>query len=145
MIKVESDNASPRLFLLPLAEIRNFLRHVFAALPNEASGLLLGHESGRHTVLSFAGQSCSDNKPHSFRIGEAVIRQVAASLRGSKVRICGCAHSHTRGRAFPSPRDCESAKGDCLLWMIYSVPRRDLNLFEWDGKAFGRVRFRITR
>jgi proteasome lid subunit RPN8/RPN11 len=132
------------MYLFPISQLERFLKHIRAALPREASGLLLGREWGRFTVLSFAGTSSEENTPSSFRIRDAAIERVAESLQGSGMRICGCAHSHNFGRAFPSRYDCAAEKGDCILWMIYSVPRRDLNLFVWDGASFNKERFRIV-
>lgn len=131
------------MYLLPIDQLEQFLKHIRAALPREASGLLLGKEWQRFTVLSFVGTSSKENTPFSFRIRDAAIDRIGESLRGSGVRICGCAHSHNFGKAFPSRRDCVAKKGHCTLWMIYSVPQRDLNLFVWDGMTFNKERFRI--
>jgi proteasome lid subunit RPN8/RPN11 len=131
------------MYLLPVDQLEMFLAHVQAALPREAAGLLLGSEWKRSTVLSFVATSSEENTPLSFRIRDAEIDRISQSLRGSGKSIRGCAHSHTLGRASPSRRDRAAEKGPCTLWMIYSVPRRDLNLFSWDGGEFCKERFRI--
>ncbi|MBI4539227.1 MAG: Mov34/MPN/PAD-1 family protein [Gemmatimonadetes bacterium] len=131
------------MYLLPIDQIEQFLTHVQAAFPREASGLLLRREWKRFTVLSFVATSSEENTRLSFRIRDAAINTIAESLRASGTRICGCAHSHNFGKAFPSSHDCAATKGPCTLWMIYSVPRRDLKLFVWDGTTFHKERFRI--
>ena len=132
------------MYLLPIDQIEQLLTHVKAAFPREASGLLLRRELRRFSVLSIAGTSSEENTLISFRIRDAAIDKIVASLRGSDKKICGCFHSHVVGPARPSSRDCDASKEPGDLWLIYSLRFRDLNLFGWDGLAFQKERFRIV-
>jgi proteasome lid subunit RPN8/RPN11 len=132
-----------RRYILPPSELEKIIEHVFSAIPKEACGLLLARDSARNSILSFIGLPSSGNSEYSFRIKDISICQIANSLRGSKTRICGCVHSHIRGRAKPSLVDCESSKGQCLIWMIYSVRYQELNLFEWCETGFRKIHLRI--
>ncbi|MEK6262564.1 MAG: Mov34/MPN/PAD-1 family protein [Planctomycetota bacterium] len=129
--------------MLPVDQLREFMLHIKAASPREASGLLLAREYRRFTVLFFVGTSHEENTPSSFRIRDVVIGRAVASLQGSDVKVCGCGHSHNRGKAIPSNDDYAAIKGPCTLWMIYSVPHRDLKMFSWDGAVFHKERFQI--
>jgi len=133
------------MYIFPYDQLKEFLSHVDRVFPKEASGLLLGNEFKQFTILSFVADSCSENTACSFRIKAETMQKVARSLRGSTTKLLGCAHSHPKGAAFPSPMDREGATDACFLWMIYSVRRRELNLFEWDKRKFNKVRFRIIR
>ncbi|HTB01896.1 MAG TPA: Mov34/MPN/PAD-1 family protein [Bradyrhizobium sp.] len=129
------------MYLLPTAEIEYLVIHAGAALPREASGLLLRRDFRRFTLLSVAGTSSRENTPLSFRIRDAAIKGIAESLQGTDARICGCFHSHVVGAARPSSIDCAATKGLGDLWLIYSVRFRDLKLYRWDGAAFQTERF----
>jgi proteasome lid subunit RPN8/RPN11 len=132
------------MHLLPLAEALRLLRHAQDAYPREAAGVLLGREWKGATWLSFVGTPHDGNTPASFRIRDAAIARIAAEHRGTGAAVCGCAHTHNVGPARPSPRDHASRKGPCRLWLIYSVPHRDLNLFSWDGTGFRREPLRLV-
>lgn len=132
------------MYIIPIDQIERLLACVQTALPREASGLLLKRELPRCAVLSFAATSNQENTPLSFRIRDEAIEKIAASLKGSGVRTCGCFHSHVFGAARPSRQDCAAAKEPGDLWLIYSARFRSLNLFGWDGAAFQKKRFRVT-
>jgi proteasome lid subunit RPN8/RPN11 len=132
------------MFLVPIDQIEQLLTRVHAALPREASGLLLRREVKRFTVLSFAGTSTTENTPFSFRIRDAAIDKIEKSLSGSSTSICGCFHSHVLGAARPSKLDCTATKKPGDLWFIYSVRFRHLHLFAWNGITFQKERFLIT-
>jgi proteasome lid subunit RPN8/RPN11 len=120
------------------------LEQVRAALPREASGLLVGESCARATALSVYGTRSDENTPVSFRIRDEAIRNIEESLCGTGVRVRGCFHSHVLGAARPSRYDRDGARAAGELWLIYSVRRRELRLYEWDGKTFQKRRFRIS-
>ena len=131
------------MYVLPLDQVEQLLTHVQAAFPWEASGLLLRREFKRSTILSIAATPSDENTLLSFRIRDAAISRIAASVKGSGTRVCGCFHSHVLGAARPSVRDSASPKTPGDLWLIYSARFRDLKLFRWDGTTFQKERFQI--
>ena len=132
------------MYLISTWQVEQFLTHVRAAFPREASGVLLGRDWKRYTLLTFVATSLEENTRRSFRIREEQICRIAAAVAGTGAQICGCAHSHGFGRAWPSPCDAAAVKGPCTLWMIFSVPHQDLRLFAWENNAFTRQRLRIV-
>lgn len=132
------------MHLLPIAQIDYLLTYAQAALPREASGLLLCRAFKRCTILSIAGTSSAENTLRSFRIRDAAIEKIAQSLKGSDSKICGTVHSHVLGKAYPSSRDCAATKKNGDLWLIYSMRFCDLNLFRWNGKTFEKERIVIA-
>lgn len=132
------------MYILPVDQVERLLACVDDAFPCEAAGLLLGREVGRYTVLTITDMGSSENTLLSFRIRDAAIAQVAASLEGSETKIRGCFHSHVLGDARPSRTDCEGAKDFGDLWLIYSLRLRRLNLFRWRGRAFTKEPFRVS-
>jgi hypothetical protein len=142
--RLAADPEEARSYLISTLQVERFLAQVRAAFPREASGVLLGCDWRRYTLLTFVATPWEENTPRSFRIREEQIGRIAASVAGTGAQICGCAHSHGFGRACPSPRDAAAVKGQCTLWMIFSVPRRDLKLFAWEHGDFTRQRLRIV-
>jgi proteasome lid subunit RPN8/RPN11 len=132
------------MYLLRSDEVQQLLRLVRAALPREASGLLLRQEFKPFTLLSVAATPVQQNTPLSFRISDAAIDTIAKSLRESDASIGGVFHSHPQGPAKPSRRDSLPPKELGSLWLIYSVRFRDLNLFKWDGTGFQKERFLVA-
>lgn len=132
-------------YFIGAENISAILENVRSAFPREASGLVLGQEFGRRTVLCVHATRSDENTLVSFRIRDETIRRIAQSLLNVRLRIRGCFHSHIIGAARPSRYDCLVAKAAGDLWLIYSVRFQDLRLFEWDGNAFKRIRFGIIR
>lgn len=132
------------MYVFPADEIEKVLASAERAFPKEASGLLLRQEFGRFTLLSLTETSNDENTPLSFRIRDEAIEKIAKCLKGSGKTICGVSHSHVVGQARPSSIDCAATKARGDLWLIYSVAYRNLRLFEWDGMAFQRTRFKIV-
>lgn len=133
------------MFFIPAAEFDSLRRAVLAALPREACGVLLREECDGGTLLSLRMTSHHENTPVTFVIRERTLRAVGASLAGTRRTICGCVHSHVIGRAWPSYRDSEGTRAAGELWLIYSFAMRNLRLFEWNGAAFQRRSFRISK
>lgn len=106
--------------------------------------MLLGEGSARATILSVCATRSDENTLVSFRIRDETIRKIENSLRSGDVQIRGCFHSHIAGAARPSKYDRKGAKDVGDLWLIFSVGFHELRLFEWDGIAFQRKRFRIS-
>lgn len=131
------------MYFLPFEHFEGFIAHVRSAVPREGSGLLLEQQFKRHSLLLFVPCSHEDNTVISFRISDAAISRVVDSVRGTQWRVTGCAHSHNRGRAFPSPNDCATPKGTLLLWLIYSVRWRDLRLFSWEHGTYNQENLRL--
>src|SRR5436853_4657038 len=100
-------------YVFPLSELTAFLTHIQAACPREASGVLLRRDWRRTPTLFFAGTSHAENTATSFRIRDSAIREIADSPRFRDAQVCGCAHSHNLGRAFPSRQDIAAEKGPC--------------------------------
>lgn len=121
------------------------LKDARSAFPREASGLLLGKRSAGVTILSICATPSDENTLVSFRIRDETIRKIEESLRGGPVQIRGCFHSHVVGAARPSKYDCMGVKAVGDLWLIYSVRFCELRLFQWDGNAFQRRRYRILK
>lgn len=130
------------LYLILKSEIGLMLRSVQAALPAEASGILLREPHRDETLLSIIPTRFDRNSLISFRISaEDIARgQRAAAIYAAEV--CGCFHSHVISRARPSTYDSMASKRPHDLWLIYSVVYRNLRLFEWDGAKFLRRTFR---
>lgn len=131
------------LTLVPLSQIRNLLEFADKSFPNETSGLLLSQILGDKQILSLAPTSDKDNSPITFRIRDLEIKEVEKDIKNSTKQICGCFHSHIRGRARPSKMDQSGKKKKGELWLIYSVKFSQLKIFEWDGSNFFPIRYRI--
>lgn len=115
---------------IAVEQVAAFVAHAVRALPREASGLLVADRAAMLTFVPTAGRA---NTRRSFYISAGEIAAVTARLRGSGSAIAGCAHSHPCGSAVPSRHDRGSAEAARRLWLIYSVRRRELALFEWSG------------
>lgn len=133
------------VYFIAVANIDAILENVRSAFPREASGLLLGETFAGVTILSVRPTPSDENTPVSFRIRAKMIRRIEESLRNVDVQIRGCFHSHVLGPARPSKFDCAGMKAAGDLWLIYSARFHELRLFEWDGNAFQRKRFRSSR
>lgn len=134
-----------RGYIISAGSIRDIMTSSHSALPKEASGLLLGEGSAGSVILTVRNTTYDENTLVSFRISDKTIRSTEQSIAWTKLKIYGCFHSHVLGIARPSKRDCASPKRTGDLWMIYSVRYRQLKLFEWDGSAFQKRRFRVAK
>jgi proteasome lid subunit RPN8/RPN11 len=132
------------MYVLPYAQAERALLGAREALPNEASGVLLGRRRRREIELHLVLTSSAENTPASFIIRTATYREVQSSFAGSGLTVCGCFHAHPRGPSRPSERDRQAKKNIGDLWLIYSLNWRELKLFEWDGQDFERQRYRIA-
>lgn len=131
------------MYLFRLSEIGQLAARAEAVFPREASGLLVRRAVRGDHLLSVCVTSDAENTIDSFRIRDAEIDRLTRELRGTNGRVGGCFHSHSLGRARPSRVDRAQPKKMGELWLIYSVPERDLQLFEWNGTAFRPRRYRI--
>lgn len=97
--------------------IRDALRgHAGRAFPHEACGLLVGRVEAEGVVVTRAlpcpNQAPLEERHHRFSIDPRAVINVRRSLRGTPESIVGFYHSHTNGRAVPSPLDLEHIR----LW-----------------------------
>ena len=132
------------MYLLEIAQLQKMVNHIEKAIPCEAAGIILAKEYKQHTYLSFVETSVEENTLLSFRIRDKAINEIAESVKGTRLRICGCFHSHILGPALPSSYDCLTPKKKGELWLIYSVRFLDINIFSWIGTSFRREHFRIV-
>ncbi len=130
------------MYTLSADQLNYFLKHIKESYPKEGSGLLAGCSCENYRKLSFHGTPTEHNTAKSFRIKTSTIAEVSRSLEPG-LEVCGCAHSHNYGPAIPSKKDFLANKDKCILWLIYSVPYKQLNLFEWKGDTFEQVEFEI--
>jgi proteasome lid subunit RPN8/RPN11 len=133
------------MYLLKIAQLQKLVNHIELTKPSEASGLILAKNFEEHILLSFIETSSEENTMISFRIRDKEIKEIAHSIEGSGLRICGCFHSHILGPARPSYFDGIAPKTVGDLWLIYSVRFLDFNIFSWDGNAFHKERFRLIK
>jgi desampylase len=98
-------------------------RAVHAALLAEAAarpaveicGLLLGDERVERYVDT---ENVAADAEHSFEIDPKSLFKCLKTERAGGERLIGYYHSHPNGRAEPSERDRQQARGDERLWVI---------------------------
>jgi proteasome lid subunit RPN8/RPN11 len=119
---------------LPLAFRSQIFAEARAAYPRECCGLLEG-SARRITALHPTRNLAA--APDRFEIDPAEQFRLMRAGR----RIVGCYHSHTGGRAEPSPRDAEQASEAGFLWLICAD---GLGAYVWDGAGFRPLVLRET-
>lgn len=132
-----------------LADIEEQARR---ALPNEASGLIVGQlNSGDATVTALhaseGGNASTKNTKDSFEIDPALHIALQRGLRGQADEIIGVYHSHPVGRAEPSERDSRDAAYPGWVWLITAfeddAPSTRAFLHSPDGGAFEPVELEV--
>lgn len=91
-----------------------------ASYPQEACGILIGHEGGQVTEI-ISSPNLSDTPERSFEIDPSLIIALQKKYRGHDEKIIGHYHSHPDGQAAPSIHDQAQNYDESLIWLIVSV------------------------
>lgn len=99
-----------------------------AAYPEEACGLLVGHDdaggAGRTVnvvrVEPSPNVAVGDTRSH-FEVDPALRLRLQKELRGGPDRVIGLYHSHPNSGAQPSRTDLDAAWEPDLVWLVTSV------------------------
>lgn len=83
---------------------------------HETCGLLFG--TADEIVTAAPCANVSPEPTHMFEIDPVALIAAHKAERGGGPRLAGCYHSHPNGRAAPSARDAEAARGGSLVWLI---------------------------
>jgi desampylase len=87
-----------------------------AAAPQEACGLLFGHE-GRIVEASVARNIAAEPR-HRFEIDPAHLFEAHRRARAGPLALIGCWHSHPNGQPAPSKHDADGVSDRTWVWLI---------------------------
>jgi proteasome lid subunit RPN8/RPN11 len=90
------------------------------AYPNEACGLLEGHDTDDGWAVSAVHEAANiaEDRARHFLIDPQMQFDLMRALRGMDRRIIGCFHSHPNGVAEPSATDRAEAYETDFLYLI---------------------------
>lgn len=118
------------MIVLEPAHLHQIVGAAEAAYPEEACGLLVGHEEAAHgdRTVYIASVATSPNlaagvRRERFEVDPALRLRLQRELRGGANRVIGLYHSHPDGVAQPSDRDLEAAWEPDLVWLVTSVTK----------------------
>jgi len=109
---VEQFQAAPGLIEALIAQARR-------AAPQEACGLLLGHDGRIDTIK--AARNIADAPQTHFEIDPQTLIDAHRSARSNGPQIAGYYHSHPAGPPEPSATDRLMAAGDGKIWAIIGL------------------------
>ena len=110
------------------------------ASPEEACGLLLGHD-GRIEQVVRARNVHPDPQGH-FEIDPQALVDAYRAARGGGPEVLGYYHSHPTGSAEPSAADCEASAGDERVWAI--VGTGEVRLWRDGDEGFVALSTRVV-
>ena len=97
-------------------ELQALLMECVTAHPNEACGLLLGHDQRIKRVRP--ARNVHPTPRTHFEVDPQVLVDAHRAARRGGPEVLGHYHSHPTGRAEPSATDREQAAGDGSVWAI---------------------------
>jgi proteasome lid subunit RPN8/RPN11 len=110
-----------------------------AAYPEEACGLLIGHDhqDGRHevSVVEASANVAAPPRAKRFEVDPKLRLRLERELRDRSEKIVGVYHSHPNGDPTPSDTDIGMIFEPALTWLITAVS---------DGRARETRAFRPT-
>ena len=116
------------MIVIEPADLRRIVDHCEAAYPNEACGLLVGHDDSldgeRTVILTRVEQSTNvaeGDRASRFEVDPALRLRLQKELRGGPERVIGIYHSHPDSGAQPSATDLDAAWEPDLVWLVTSV------------------------
>ena len=113
-------------------------------LPKEACGLIGAQRlsDGNINLVVFPVLNKS-KKNNRFLISDQDILSIQKRCKSLGYSLCGCYHSHPKGRDIPSTKDilCAS-KSNLKVWAIYSVRLNRLSIYNM-GAVPIKIEYRI--
>jgi proteasome lid subunit RPN8/RPN11 len=94
------------MLVIKHADMQSILEHCDREYPNEACGILGGHDGTVETVFPMTNTHPS---PHYYEMDPEEQFQVMKDIRQAGLEMVGIYHSHTGGPAYPSSVDVERA------------------------------------
>ena len=95
--------------------------HAYDGLPDEACGLLGGHDDRAELFLPCRN---ADASSRTFSLGPDCWGAADERITGAGLDIVGVVHSHTHTEAYPSPTDIEESANPFLptsRWVLVSL------------------------
>ncbi len=116
------------MIVIEPADLQRIVDQCEAAYPDEACGLLVGHDdvvdAERSVTVTRAEPSTNvvegDRASH-FEVDPALRLRLQKELRGGPERVIGIYHSHPDSSAQPSATDLDAAWEPDLVWLVTSV------------------------
>lgn len=119
------------------------IQHAKSQAPQEACGLLLGHED---IALRFCTmRNMHQNPRHEFEMDPEEMRLVFEACHDRGFKLVGIFHSHVRMPAKPSPVDIALAFYPDAHYLIYSVLHEELRAYRIQHNTATPEEIRIVK
>lgn len=114
---------------LKASQLRRLLEAGEAEWPREACGLLLGFKGeGEVEVVRAVLTENMDDSTVSFRVKPEELYRVYVEAEAEGLEVVGVFHSHPAPPA-PSEKDLEGMKLNQVVWLILSMPSKELRAY----------------
>jgi [CysO sulfur-carrier protein]-S-L-cysteine hydrolase len=108
------------MICLSKSQIEELTEHAKKEAPNEACGILAGHDSSRK-VKKIYRMANADNSPRSFFMDPKEQLKVMKEIRTQGLEMAGIYHSHPQTGAYPSEHDIKLAFYPAVSYVIVSL------------------------
>lgn len=127
-------------------DYNKILAHSKAQAPNEACGLLAGHEDNDiRTVEKIYILSNTDNSPEHFTLDPKEQLQAVKDMRINGLRLLGNWHSHPASPSRPSQEDIRLAFDKNISYLILSLMNNpELNAFHIENGISSKEELILT-
>jgi len=99
-------NIATNMLVIKQSDMQRILEHCDREYPNEACGILGGHDGTVETVFPMTN---THGSPHYYEMDPEEQFRVMNEIRQAGLAMVGIYHSHTGGPAYPSSVDVEKA------------------------------------
>jgi proteasome lid subunit RPN8/RPN11 len=113
---------------LPRALADQLVEHARSELPNEACGVLGGHDG---EITSFHPTRNADASPYRYTVDPRDQLEATLQIEDAGDDVVAIYHSHTRSAAYPSRTDAELATYPDAAYIIVSLASDPPELRAW--------------
>lgn len=111
--------------------------HARSERPNEACGIMAGAKNERTITRVFRCINVDEHPGNAYTIDPTELLKVTREIETTKsdLELIGFYHSHPYSSPEPSSIDRERAAWGGFLYLIYSIPAKDLGCWRWMEKS----------
>lgn len=132
------------MVILKQSVVNAIVKESKKSLPNECCGLLAGSENVLTQIHVVS--NVHPMPAHNFSMDPICLLRELKSIPRNSLKWMGIFHSHPSTDAIPSKSDISnsiSLLSPNILYLIYSLPFKQMHLYIFQGRAFDEICFQV--